>query len=104
MWLGACPDSGNRSIQFFRDQFWQGVRIHHSSKEVILSWRPPVGAGFGHQLLFPLRLQLSLRRPQILALQTYYPRTKSRDLLKGKARSSVTGMSIHEGISQPARA
>ena len=81
-WLGASPASGNRSIQFFRDQFWRGVRIHHSSKEVILSWRPPVGAGFGHQLLFPLRLQLSLRRPQIMALQTHYPRTKSRDLLK----------------------
>jgi hypothetical protein len=71
----------NRPIQFFRDYFGADIRIHHSSKEVVLSWRPPVAAGFGHQLLFPLRLQLSLRRPQILALQTYYPRTKSRDLL-----------------------
>jgi len=72
----------NRSIQFFRDYFGADIRIYHSSKEVILSWRPPVAAGFGHQLLFPLRLQLSLGRSEILALQTYYPRTKSRDLLK----------------------
>ena len=61
----------NRPIQFFRDYFGADIRIHHSSKEVVLSRRPPVAAGFGHQLLFPLRLQLSLRRPQILALQTY---------------------------------
>jgi hypothetical protein len=71
----------NRPIQFFRDYFGADIRIHHSSKEVVLSRRPPVAVGFDHQLLFPLRLQLSLRRPQILALQTYYPRTKSRDLL-----------------------
>ena len=30
-------------------------------------------------------------RPQFAALQTSYPRTKSRDLLKGKARSSWRG-------------
>jgi hypothetical protein len=72
----------NRRIQSFRDYFGADIRVHHSSKEVVLSRRPPVAAGFGDQLLFSLRLQLSLRRPQILALQTYYPRTKSRDLLK----------------------
>jgi hypothetical protein len=72
----------NRAIQFFRDYFGMDIRIRHSSKEGVLSRHPPVAAGLGHQLLFPLRLQLSLRRPQILALQAYYPRTKSRDLLK----------------------
>jgi hypothetical protein len=52
--VGACLDSVNRSIQFWRDQFRSGVRLRHSSKEVILSWCPPVAAGFDHVALhFP---------------------------------------------------
>jgi hypothetical protein len=42
-------------------------------------------------IVIPLRLQLSVGRPQFAALQTSYPGTKSRDLLKGKARSSSRG-------------
>jgi hypothetical protein len=36
-------------------------------------------------------MSFSVGRPQFEALQTSYPRTKSRDLLKGKARSSLRG-------------
>src|SRR4029077_4539009 len=41
-YVGACLDGANRSIQFCRDHFGAGVRSRHSSKEVILLWRPPV--------------------------------------------------------------
>src|SRR5882724_7221877 len=46
--VGACLDGANRSIQFCRDHFGAGVRFRHSSKEVILLWRPPVAAEFNH--------------------------------------------------------
>src|SRR5260370_2764414 len=46
--VGACLDGANRSIQFCRDHFGAGVRIRHSSKEVILLWHPPVPGEFNH--------------------------------------------------------
>jgi hypothetical protein len=46
--VGACLDGANRSIQFCRDHFGAGVCFRHSSKEVILLWRPPVAAEFNH--------------------------------------------------------
>src|SRR5216684_2439284 len=46
--VGACLDGANRSIQFCRDHFGAGVRFRHSSKKVILLWRPPVAAEFNH--------------------------------------------------------
>jgi hypothetical protein len=58
--VGACLDGANRSIQFCRDHFGAGVRFRHSSKEVLLLWRPPVAAEFNHVTLFPLRLQPEL--------------------------------------------
>src|SRR6267154_605167 len=52
--VGACLDGANRSIQFCRDHFGAGVRFRHSSKEVILLWRPPVAAEFNHvTTIFP---------------------------------------------------
>jgi hypothetical protein len=42
-------------------------------------------------IVIPLRHELSVDRPRFAPLQTSYPRTKSRDLLKGKARSSSRG-------------
>src|SRR5260370_23965084 len=46
--VGACLDGANRSIQFCRDHFGAGVRIRHSSKEVILLWHQPVPGEFNH--------------------------------------------------------
>jgi hypothetical protein len=44
----------------WRDQFRPGVRLRHSSKEVILSWCPPVAAGFDHVALhFPFTFNWS---------------------------------------------
>jgi hypothetical protein len=54
--VGACLDGANRSIQFCRDYFGSGVRFRHSSKEVILLWRPSVAAEFNHVTTSP-RLQ-----------------------------------------------
>jgi hypothetical protein len=54
--VGACLDIANRPIQFYRDQFWTDICFRHFSKEVILSWRPPVVSGFDHAILLPLRL------------------------------------------------
>src|SRR5450631_2717088 len=46
--VGACLDGVNRSVQFCRDHFGAGVRFRHSSKAVILLWRPSFAAAFSH--------------------------------------------------------
>jgi transposase len=63
--LGACRDGANRSIQFCRDHFGAGVRFRHSSKEVILLWRPPVPGEFNH-VYFPFAFNPSSTRRHAL--------------------------------------
>jgi hypothetical protein len=56
-WANHWRDSDLEIVHGERIQY-EHIRIHHSSKEVVLSRRPSVAAGFDHLILFPLRLRL----------------------------------------------